>query len=455
MDENKYREMFSKVHSSVNEEDILMETKGRKKHKILTLPLVAALVLVLGAGAAFGAAYLHSLNDAVMDENVEIQNPVTHETRDARSMSLQGFAESPEFEAAKEWYEFNEGYDTDEKILDQVGNDPTPWDDKYGAYLVYSQEMADKLDEICEKYDLKLHEGQPKIAEAREIEKLFGNISSDDTASGYYFDDGTFQLENIDYELDGVGPMEYEFRRTMKGIFDDVTLTISNEDEFEQWEYETSCGETVLLAKAADYGLIIYENDDCFAVGTVNPSIDDIENDGSMSLEELMKLCAEEAEKRMTKEALEKVADTFDYRFDPSTADEVVDPTAVIKLAAAPIDGTSEDIHISEKYGEAADGSYFNYGIDIAAPEGTPVCTVADGTVKCADDKDGLIVIDHDGGWYTTYEDYDKVLVKEGEKVKAGQQIATVGTEDIHFEIHDEYTNNVDPEPYYNEVVNK
>ena len=317
MDENKYREMFSKVHSSVNEEDILMETKGRKKHKILTLPLVAALVLVLGAGAAFGAAYLHSLNDAVMDENVEIQNPITHETRDARFMSLQGFAESPEYEAAKEWYEFNEGYDTDEKILDQVGNDPTPWDDKYGAYLVYSQEMADKLDEICEKYDLKLHEGQPKIAEAREIEKLFGNISSDDTASGYYFDDGTFQLENIDYELDGVGPMEYEFRRTMKGIFDDVTLTISNEDEFEQWEYETSCGETVLLAKAADYGLIIYENDDCFVVAHVNPTVEA----GNMSEEEFEKACQEEAEKRMTKEALEKMADAFDYRFDPSTAD--------------------------------------------------------------------------------------------------------------------------------------
>ena len=122
MDENKYREMFYKVHSSVNEEDILMETKGRKKHKMLTLPLVAALVLVLGAGAAFGAAYLHSLKDAVVDETVEIQDPVTHETRDARFMSLQGFAESPEYEAAKEWYEFNEGYDTDEKMVNHLKN---------------------------------------------------------------------------------------------------------------------------------------------------------------------------------------------------------------------------------------------------------------------------------------------------------------------------------------------
>ena len=320
MDEKKYIETFSQLHSSVNEEELLMKTKGSKKHKFLTLPLVAILVLVLGAGAAFGTAYLHSLQDTVMDEDTVIQDPLTGDVKNADVISLQGVKGSPEYEAAKEWYEFTEGYDTDEKILDQVGNDPTPWDEKYGAYLVYSQEMADKLDEICEKYDLKLHKEIPKLADVWEIEELFGNVTSDDDATGYYYEDGTFHLESIYYELDGFYPMEYQFRRTKKGILDEVFLSIPNTDKYDQWEYETAGGETVLLVKMPTKGLIIYENEDSFVVANVNPSIE-IDDEG-LSREEIFELAAKEAEEKMTKEALEAMADDFDYTFGSSTASD-------------------------------------------------------------------------------------------------------------------------------------
>ena len=38
-------------------------------------------------------------------------------------------------------------------IISEIGNSPTGFEERYGHYLVYTQEMADKLEEIIAKYD--------------------------------------------------------------------------------------------------------------------------------------------------------------------------------------------------------------------------------------------------------------------------------------------------------------
>ncbi|MCB9104495.1 MAG: M23 family metallopeptidase [Anaerolineales bacterium] len=96
-------------------------------------------------------------------------------------------------------------------------------------------------------------------------------------------------------------------------------------------------------------------------------------------------------------------------------------------------------------YGTNARGQYFwHYGIDIAASQGTTVIAVGDGTVTHADtDKlkvlgpwpdfyGQAVVILHDRRWqglpvYTLYGHVSQVLVKQGQKVKAGDPIARVG----------------------------
>ena len=71
-------------------------------------------------------------------------------------------------------------------------------------------------------------------------------------------------------------------------------------------------------------------------------------------------------------------------------------------------------------------------GIDIAAEAGTAVCAAADGSVYTvyADDSMGTtVVIRHEGGYTTTYASLDeKVNVKVGDAVTAGQTIGTVGS---------------------------
>lgn len=83
-------------------------------------------------------------------------------------------------------------------------------------------------------------------------------------------------------------------------------------------------------------------------------------------------------------------------------------------------------------------------GIDIAAPHGSPVRSVAAGRVIYADwaGSYGLLVkIDHGGGIETRYAHNSRITVKPGERVSAGQVIARVGSTGrstgahLHFEV--------------------
>ncbi|MBI5543299.1 MAG: peptidoglycan DD-metalloendopeptidase family protein [Deltaproteobacteria bacterium] len=83
-------------------------------------------------------------------------------------------------------------------------------------------------------------------------------------------------------------------------------------------------------------------------------------------------------------------------------------------------------------------------GIDLAAPAGTPVHSAADGQVLFAGEQKGYgqgVLVEHAGGLITLYAHNREVLVKDGERVKAGQPIARVGEPSktsgphLHFEV--------------------
>lgn len=86
-------------------------------------------------------------------------------------------------------------------------------------------------------------------------------------------------------------------------------------------------------------------------------------------------------------------------------------------------------------------------GIDIAAPQGTEIHAAADGTVIFSGNhRDGygnLVIIKHKKNLITIYAHAKKNLVKEGEEVKQGQLISTVGKtgrasgSHVHFEIRE------------------
>ncbi len=73
-----------------------------------------------------------------------------------------------------------------------------------------------------------------------------------------------------------------------------------------------------------------------------------------------------------------------------------------------------------------------HYGVDLAAPVGTPIYAPADGIVSLADDElyfeGAMVLLDHGQGLISMYLHVDAITVQEGQAVKQGEQIATVGS---------------------------
>ncbi|HWH00058.1 MAG TPA: M23 family metallopeptidase [Pilimelia sp.] len=96
-------------------------------------------------------------------------------------------------------------------------------------------------------------------------------------------------------------------------------------------------------------------------------------------------------------------------------------------------------------------------GIDIAAATGTPVRAAADGVVRKASWYGGYgnaVIIDHGGGVSTLYAHNSSLTVKPGERVRAGQLVAKVGSTGdstgphLHFEVEVD-GKKVDPRPWF------
>ena len=97
-----------------------------------------------------------------------------------------------------------------------------------------------------------------------------------------------------------------------------------------------------------------------------------------------------------------------------------------------------------------------NKGIDISAARGTPVYVAGAGKVVYVGNQlrgyGNLIMIKHSEDYITAYAHNDTLLVNNGQSVKAGQKIATMGSTDaasvrLHFQIRYRATA-IDPQRY-------
>ncbi len=112
--------------------------------------------------------------------------------------------------------------------------------------------------------------------------------------------------------------------------------------------------------------------------------------------------------------------------------------------------------NVISKFGLNAKGQQ-NDGINIKAKAGTPVKAAEAGVVGYASNGlkgyGNLILIRHKNGWLTAYAHNQKLLVKKGQTVKKGQNIALVGqsgnvkSPQLHFEIRYK-TKVVNPQNY-------
>ena len=312
-----YKEVFSQVRPTKEFDPEAIYVRKPSRNITKKLVCAAAVIAVLaGLGITAYAANLFGLRDLLLPQQQEVHlpsesangendSPATPEqdtqTHLVDMISLAGYGSTPESRAVAEWRAFSNTYDQDEAIIQQIGNSPTGFEDKYGLYLVYTQEMADKLDEIIAKYGLKLHTSMLLIQSDEQLTELVGGafLGENRTGGAYMYEDGTFKFDGA-IELEGYGYLDYQFLRCVRGSFTDVILNITDVDDYAEWSYETTSGIPVTLALSPHKALIIADLPDSFVTVNVlagtETSTDDVFSNGPFDAADL-----------------ERFADSFDF----------------------------------------------------------------------------------------------------------------------------------------------
>ena len=147
----------------------------------------------------------------------------------------------------------------------------------------------------------------------------------------------------------------------------------------------------------------------------------------------------------------------MDGGISASTPGPIRAATHAIPTAQAYGQGYDEDLDIDSLVPGGRVTSNFGYrsdpftkqrkmhqGVDIAAPVGTPIQAARAGVVTFSGDRGGygnLVIVDHGDGNQTRYGHCERLNVQPGQRVEAGEVIATVGSTGrstgphLHFEL--------------------
>lgn len=318
------------------------EYQCRKAPRVrLRWVLIAAALLVGLLSTALAVRY-YSLRD------LELPSAQSGQTAPERvTLTLSGYMDTPESQAFAEWKAFLDGYDEDHAILNAVGNTIQEELRPYLRYNVYTQEMADELERIAEKYELKLHtQIYDLFAHPELLDSCEGYLGENQGSALYMFEDGSFHVDGDAYAA-GFGVVGYQLSRYVRGSLHEISLTLPNVDSYQEWEYQTSCGVPVLLALGDGRALILADMEDSFVSVLCLAG----ENDG------------------LTREQLEALADSFDL--------SRLDPVVVPSLADVP--DASQPLNTAASERTTARATYAAVLRDLlysgVLPDGTPVDT--------------------------------------------------------------------------------
>ena len=281
----------------------------------LVAAVIGLMLLLVGCTVAYvlrlqdlKVAEYRPTTPTVYDENGDVISLPTIAPR--TQITLQGANQ----EALAEWNSFCRDYDPDGAIVTANDNNelgiPNPY---YIPYGCYSWDMVDKLDEIVQKYDLKLL--SPDVGcQSYESSVLFSSLGivgvflgDVEYLSGYFYPEGTFKIELLFQPDTDQWPYKdnsASYYYSVKEYFDPVYYEVADLESCTQWNYTRSDGRTVLLVMNDEQARIIADLQDAL----VTVSFASSKWDGGNKVQ-------------MTQSALEQISEQFDFSIQPHPAD--------------------------------------------------------------------------------------------------------------------------------------
>lgn len=295
------------------------------------------------------------------------------ETYTEQVFTIAGLQGTNTYQAAKEWFDFEQSYDPDHSIQSAVWGNYPEYPAEYSSYYLYSQDMKDTLDAILEKYNLKPVGAPLEFRNTRNMCAALGieriqTVQNNVTIrvdSGSCYENGNFLL-NLDIQLPEAAENELNttwgiLRWNRSDCFSDEVISLENADDWTEWNYTTASGTDVLIIRAdSDWrGYILCDRPEGILSLQVETKKELWNNvDGKTWAEECF----------LTDDQMEQIADAIDFGIQPRVATQAdVDNQPTIPNASTQ-DGYTVTLKSVETDGYAA-----KITISITAPEGTVI----------------------------------------------------------------------------------
>lgn len=348
--------------------------KGGRKNsrRIFLLAAVIALASVLvGCGVLY---VLHRQQLRIADREiydmpwVELSEENEMGAIPQQVLTTSGPEDSKRYQAAKEWNEFAvshaQDYDWEDTLLFPA---------EYEHYEVHSQEMADKLEEILDKYDLQpigarvVSQGQKGILDYLGLETVLrpgvpAKINDMDVA---YYESGYFTVFCYIQMEEGADRWPYSTYVTCtfsgKEVLDNGVFILDNPDTWEEWNYTTSSGENFLILYSPEYWecYAIYDRGDAMVSLTIQTA-QTLYTDNRYS------------ENRMNRQQVEQLLDVMEFSLDPVPGDP-----ALLSGLPEGYDSSQRsqtiDGYTVELKSAVSDGNKAQIVLGITIPDGKPV----------------------------------------------------------------------------------
>lgn len=318
------------VMGQIDEKYIAEYLESNTSRRVITFPASRRLVLaaaiaglmVLLMGCAWFALRLEDfqigetiINQFVYDENGQ---EVGYQDISYNVLAASGMKNSPNFLAVAEWYAFIQEFDPDNAIQNAYYSSPDrpKYPEIYSAYWPYDQKMVDKLDELAEKYDLKLLGSVKQFQYESEYLDAIGleSVLRKDAPVKILFQNGhrynggnfgcVFDLEPLENQAEWPEFICGNLNYYRKDNLDTRFWMARSGQESVEWNYITSSGrELLVVSTPADYSTVIFcDRDDATLV---------------LTLSTLRKPQGDVLSTALTLEQVEAILNSFDFDIQP------------------------------------------------------------------------------------------------------------------------------------------
>lgn len=454
-----------------------VSTRRLIRRPFLIAAIIALMVILMGCAAVYmlsmrgihiGQQQAYQDVFAYDPESGQAVAYLGQETVTEEVLTLAGMKGSRNYQAAQEWFEFKQTYDPNNEIRSSALGNLPEFPPEYASYHIYSQEMKDKLDEIIEKYELKLI-GRTVPFKTEELTlKALGlkDIVIPGTDAIMELDYAAYQEcgnLNMDFNFILPGAADENDLETRchiyymhKDAFTEDVISLGEIETWKEWNYTTASGANVLIFRSPTdwrgyifcdmpnytvtlrFAFIYEQYTTCITGKTVHE------------------------QEFMTDQQIERLADAIDFSIEPQLVDGWEEFTNQAAGSGEGIEGYSITLKSVKSDGNKASitlGITAPEGVNLLAYNGYPVALkpgnrwgffedISGGSGNVAggygveDDGDGKVNTQNVILQYTASSEQ----MREGVQPFASGKVWNIYWEDLYASYMDEKTN--EPETY-------